>query len=283
MRILLATILLSSCTLQKTGSWRLPAQVPESSALVHLGGDTLVTLNDSGNGAELFLLAPNGKALRVTPVPVPGATNHDWEAMTVQGDYLWIGDIGNNANQRTNLALYRISVNELKNCSITQAKRFPVEYPDQTAYPPPPHQKMYDAEALVAIGENLYIFTKNRTKPFTGSFHVYQLSAHTDSTLTVAQMPSGKLKAGTPNFRFRITDAALSPDGRLLLLLAPDRIWFFAVHNGQPDFSKPIKIKRFVKKSVREAISFTSDNDIAITSENYKIWKARLWIYRIKL
>jgi hypothetical protein len=212
---------------------------------------------------------------------VPGATNHDWEAMTVQGEYLWIGDIGNNANKRTDLALYRIPVNEVKHGKIQSVKQFPFRYPDQTAFPPEPEKRMYDAEALVAIGNDLYIFTKNRTKPFTGSFHVYKLTPSADS-LIVSQLPSGQLRASSPNFRYRITDATLSPDGSLLLLLAPDRIWFFAVKNGQPSFSHCLKTKRFIKKSVREAITFIGDDEIAITSENYKLWKARLWRYKLK-
>lgn len=280
--LLLYGLFLSSCTLQKSGSWRLPNEIPESSALAHHNG-TLITLNDSGNSADLFLLKPEGKKLSVQKVAVPNATNRDWEALAIQGNVLWIGDIGNNRNARKDLALYKVSLDEAVNAKITNAQRYSFAYPDQKVFPPEPENRLYDAEALIAIDTNLYIFTKNRTKPFTGAFHIYRLNASSDSAMMVTQLASGQLKAGKPAMRYRITDADISPDGNILALLAPDRIWFFRVINGTPDFSKPIKIKRFAKKSVREAICFTSNEHIAISSETYKIWKARLWMYRIKL
>lgn len=61
-----------------------------------------ITHNDSGNDAELFMLTANGDLIARQPV---AAGNHDWEDIAVQGNTLYVADIGNNNGRRPELSI----------------------------------------------------------------------------------------------------------------------------------------------------------------------------------
>jgi hypothetical protein len=82
--------------------------IAESSGLARSSVDGVFwTHGDSGTEPLLFAIDREGR-LRAT-VRVTGATNLDWEDLTSDGaGHLWIGDIGNNANNRRDLAVHRV-------------------------------------------------------------------------------------------------------------------------------------------------------------------------------
>lgn len=60
------------------------------------------TLNDSGNPNVLYATRINGELIR--EFRVQGARNRDWEALAIDDkENLWVGEIGNNSRQRTDL------------------------------------------------------------------------------------------------------------------------------------------------------------------------------------
>lgn len=70
----------------------------------------LFTINDSGNPPVIFATDSSGRALgRWT---VPGVQNRDWEALAIgrcpAGSCLYIGDTGDNQEQRSTARLYRV-------------------------------------------------------------------------------------------------------------------------------------------------------------------------------
>ena len=76
----------------------------ENSGLIRVG-DFLYTFNDSGSGAVIYELDTLGMVLRT--IPISGATNVDWEAITANATHVFIGDVGNNNGNRHDLCLYR--------------------------------------------------------------------------------------------------------------------------------------------------------------------------------
>src|SRR4051812_1033331 len=52
----------------------------------------LYTLNDMGNTAQVFLLAPDGSTAAV--LTLDGAKNVDWEDLAVADGRVYVGDIG---------------------------------------------------------------------------------------------------------------------------------------------------------------------------------------------
>src|SRR6188768_3637663 len=66
----------------------------ETSGLTFINGK-LWTFNDSGNANDIYRVDTSTSTVYQT-VDISNATNVDWEDMTSNNDYLYIGDFGNN-------------------------------------------------------------------------------------------------------------------------------------------------------------------------------------------
>ncbi len=138
-------------------------EVLETSGLVIIES-RVITHNDSGGEPVLYEIDPStGNVTR--SVRVANAQNTDWEDLSKDGEYLYIGDFGNNNGIRKDLAIYKVLIADYlgaKDNAVT-ADVIHFSYGDQTSFEPDLAQTPYDAEALVSIGDSLYIFTKNHT------------------------------------------------------------------------------------------------------------------------
>ena len=155
--------------------------------------------NDSGNAARLFGVNLTTKAVRV--VDVGGAQAVDWEdiAMLPNGNLL-IGDIGDNAKQRTSITLYEVPEPSTTTNSVTAVGRT-LQYIDG------PH----NAEALVVdpTDGTPYVITKEET----GIAGVYVADGG-------ALRSVGTITIDTESFLFPnlITGADALPDGSGIVL-----------------------------------------------------------------
>lgn len=144
----------------------------ETSGLLYLNGKIL-SHNDSGGAAELYEVdAISGNVLRT--IGIQNATNRDWEDITGDSGHVYIADIGNNEGVRTDLTIYKIAIGDAIDAasSSVPAEQIRFVYSDQQGFEPAPFRTNFDAEALVSIGDSLYIFTKNWGNNRT---HVYSL------------------------------------------------------------------------------------------------------------
>lgn len=108
-------------------------RIAESSGLVVVG-DALVTANDSGDAARLFVVDRRGRTLRTVAYDAPA---RDVEALAPAGPgHVWVADVGDNARERSDLTLHRVRLSD----GATQT--YPVAYADGRAR---------DAESLVAL------------------------------------------------------------------------------------------------------------------------------------
>src|SRR4051812_26285025 len=90
-----------------TNGTALPAALKETSGLIYTDGG-LWTLNDSGNSPAFYQIDESTGATLKT-VNISNATNVDWEDLTADDTYFYIGDFGNNASgDRTDLKIYRV-------------------------------------------------------------------------------------------------------------------------------------------------------------------------------
>jgi hypothetical protein len=139
----------------------LPATIPETSGLVWDDGK-LWTLNDSGNPAELFSIdSADGHILQT--VYIDNFPNIDWEDLTADKDYIYIGDFGNNRGRRTDQKILKIAKNDIGKDALVhvKAKAISFNYADQTNFEVKAYQHNFDCEAIISIKDELYIFTKN--------------------------------------------------------------------------------------------------------------------------
>lgn len=147
--------------------------VIESSGLLYLDGK-LITHTDSGGEAALYEIDRlTGDVLRT--VYLDNSTNVDWEDICVDQDYLYIGDFGNNAGNRTDLKVYRLSITDYLNTSndTVQVDTINFSYLEQVDFTAGSNNTNFDAEAMISYGNMLYIFSKNW---LTNTCDVYALS-----------------------------------------------------------------------------------------------------------
>ncbi|WP_334055650.1 T9SS type A sorting domain-containing protein [Polaribacter sp. P097] len=139
--------------------FELPSDVSETSGLLFLDGK-IITHNDSGDAANLYELdSLTGNLLRT--VTISNATNVDWEDITEDETYIYIGDFGNNNGDRTDLKIYRIAKSDYLTNDTVTAETISFAYEDQTDFTVRTNMHNFDAEAFVVIDNSLYIFSKN--------------------------------------------------------------------------------------------------------------------------
>jgi hypothetical protein len=244
----------------------LPKSVLEISGMVFTNQGLWVH-NDSDNGP--FILLMTDKGLVKTIKKVIGATNYDWEdiASDLNGN-LFIGDIGNNANTRRTLQVYKVP-NPLKTNEIrVAAETIEFSYPDQTTFPPKNPRLIYDAEAMIYFNDSLFIFNKNRSVPFDGFVRVYKIPAK-PGKYKAALVDSVHL-GGKNSLNNWITGADISKDGKKLALLSSDKIWVFENFKGSRFFKGSIKFLKLDHFSQKEAICFDDKNDLFVADELFE-------------
>ncbi|MBC7804931.1 MAG: hypothetical protein H7145_02155 [Akkermansiaceae bacterium] len=252
--------------------------------------------NDSGDVPRLFacradgsLIVPawlSGSFFGDTPVEgkqaYPGvgvslAANYDWEDIAIDGDTLYVGDVGNNGNARRDLGVYVIPEPNPAEVGGTRIlKWLPVAYPDQQAFPPATWH--YDCEALFVVKHKLYFLTKWRTSnqigvPDVGT-SLYRLDTqYTDRTNVLKLVETRNDVGGW------VTAASVSPDGKTLAVLcqAPvQSVWLFDISGGGDKFlSRPARRLVFTGAKQCEAICFEDANMLLVTNEQRDIFRLR--------
>lgn len=149
---------------------KMPSEVDESSGLWL--AENMWSHNDSGEGALLFEMSMTKKKLLRT-VTVNNATSRDWEDITADENYVYIGDFGNNVGDRMDLAVFRIDkASLLSDTETVDAEKIAFHYPEQTVFNTGAYEHNFDCEAMIANEDYLYLFTKNHLNK---ACDIYQL------------------------------------------------------------------------------------------------------------
>jgi len=144
----------------------MPKGIPETSGL-YFDGTTVWTVNDGGNPAELFglsniydsTLAPDETNIIKTQFPLP-LKNNDWEAITGDDNFIYIGDFGNNPGTRKNLCIYKIPKTKIQNNRVESADTIQFQYPEQSNFESRFFHN-FDCESMFVKGDSIYLLTKN--------------------------------------------------------------------------------------------------------------------------
>lgn len=140
----------------------LASLMSESSGLEWINGH-LYTFNDSGGAPYLYEVDTATGAV-IGAIHVTNFGNTDWEDITTDSSYIYIGDFGNNNGDRIDLKILKISMAQLASQSTftktVTAQAISFHYTDQTSYSGSSNTN-FDCESLISIGDTLYLFSKN--------------------------------------------------------------------------------------------------------------------------
>ncbi|HRJ30928.1 MAG TPA: hypothetical protein PLV21_16535 [Cyclobacteriaceae bacterium] len=254
------TITLSKNSLSKTGV--LPSQVNEASGLALADQQNFWTHNDDGIPV-LYCIDRTGKLIRTLYL---NNVNKGWEdlARDKEGN-LFIGAFGNNKNDRKDLKILLVKNPESISEKIYTAEIINFTYEDQKEYPPTAGNRNFDADALIAFKDSLYIFTKNRTLPFTGFTKVYRLPKTPGHH--IAELIDSVYIGKGPMMDDWITGADISQDGTTLALLGHSRIWLIRdFQNSRFSTGSVLRIE-LGNYSHKAGVTFTSFHELYIVDE----------------
>jgi hypothetical protein len=142
----------------------LDSLVEESSGLLFYNGK-LWTHNDSDNFPKLFQIDTISGEV-ISTKTLKNIDNIDWEDLTMDDEFAYIGDFGNNAGNRENFQIYKFPLSELDNIdsdSIT-AETITFYYnPDYYSIPEKAtkNDTNFDCEAMIVKDDSIYLFSKN--------------------------------------------------------------------------------------------------------------------------
>ncbi len=186
------------------------------------------THNDSGDEPRLYATDSAGSDLG--SVLVAGATNVDWEDLGSgpcpghPGRCLYPADIGDNRHARRRIVVYRLAEPAPPTGRPDTLRRVPLESATALTYPGRPH----DAEAIaVEPSGGILVITKElRRPPLVFRVPERREPQRTGEVDTLKLVGSLDIVPSIARLRM-VTGAAVSPDGRILVVRTYSSLHFF--------------------------------------------------------
>ncbi len=237
-----------------------------SGMIFHAPTQKLWMLQDKGNPSELYVYSADGTFENT--VIVNNQENTDWEDLSQdKNGNIYIGNFGNNDNKRKDLRILKVDAATIQFNSVNVSQETTFYYEDQTEFPPKKSNLLYDCEAFVATNEAFYLFTKNRSKGFDGTFYVYKVP-NKNGSFKAEKIAT--LKTCDQYKSCAITGAALNKNGNEIALLTHDKVLLIPFVNDDSFKQENITTKELGHNSQKEAITFKSDNQLFMADESEK-------------
>jgi len=198
---------------------------------------------------------------------ITNAVNTDWEEVCKDdnGDF-YIGDFGNNLNNRTDLKIVIVPNPSVIIGDSVAAQIINFSYPDQVAFPPHDSLKNFDMEAMFWFNDSLYLFSKNRTVPYNGYTKMYKLPSQPGSY--VAQLTDSFFTGVGNLINNSITSATISSTGDKMLLISNTQGWLFSGFAGDNFFNGNVFDFSFGgTQTQKEGAAFINNGEVYFTDE----------------
>ncbi len=258
----------------------LPKELKEASACEISKASPLIwTIEDNHNDNILFGFNEKGelqKKIRITNVE-----NNDWEDLTSDDEgNIYIGDFGNNDNDRQNLAIYKINAEDLNKDETEAESVVQFYYPEQTEFPPKKKDRIFDVESFLIFNDKFYLFTKNRSSKFDGTTVLYEVENN-----SAQKLPAKKLGSFVTCEQFNhcaVTSADISPDKNKVAILSSDKVWIFTNWKGNNFLSGNVEKIELNHHTQKEGLCFKDNHTILITDEGNKTHTGNLYQLKLK-
>lgn len=255
---------------------KFPSKIKEVSGMEISKDGKIWVIEDSGNKDNIYRV--DRKADIKESLKIDHAKNQDWEdlAMDISGN-LYIGDFGNNANKRKDLVIYKIPREEMDK-KEPNADKIEFKYPQQKDFPPRKDSLYFDTEGFFHLNGYLYLFTKNRTRPYSGKTLIYRVP---DKAGEYEAEFLGSLFLCADQDHCSVTSADISPDGRTIALLSYGFV-FLITDFSIPDFNKSsLKIIDLDTDTQIESVCFANDKTLLLADEENKHGGRKLYEYKL--
>lgn len=249
----------------------LPSQLKETSGLLCLEQD-FISFNDSGNEPLLYRFDRNGQINHQLQLSF---RNRDWEAISSDGEFLYLADTGNNAKYKQTLFIYRVPLNWSGLKQPYTPERLEIILPADKKHQP--YQHDLDFEALVYQQDSLWLISKSWDSQIPKR---YKLDP---------KLKQQKLGKALPfaNPGFLVTDAVFDQNKQEWWLVGyPDprkAIWAYLSNAGfQPQIARYdkdlllLETQKLPTTGQVEGLCIDQDKQIWISEEGNKHSPARL-------
>jgi len=157
-----------SCTYNKTNYTtkiicpKLSDTLIESSGLIYYN-NYFWTINDSDNPPILYAFdSLNGQIQK--QIFIKNQTNTDWEDLSQDEKFIYIGDFGNNNGNRKDLNILKIKKPDLNTTNVydtVEAEKIRFNLNDQIDFNPGSQNHNFDLEAMCVLNDSIHLFSKN--------------------------------------------------------------------------------------------------------------------------
>ena len=256
----------------------LSKKLEENSGLIYYR-DLIWTIEDAGGKPKLYSVKINSNKIK-QKIELLGSNNKDWEDITQDETFIYIGDFGNNDGHKSVLRIFKISKNSIPWSGDFEVipEHIEFSYPDQINYNPAFHQTNFDCEAFICKGDSLYVFTKNWIDNRT---NIYRIPKEEGSYIA-------KL-CGSFNVKGLVTGAGISLDEEKLVLCGYSNqlpfIWYFSKFKESDFFSGnriKIELPSLFGAQV-EGICFRNNDTIYISNEKSNFLPSIYYLTSIEL
>jgi hypothetical protein len=225
---------------------------------------------DGGNGSALFLLSHNGTVQK--KISILPAQNRDWEDMVLGNgpvagvNYIYLAEIGDNNASYSSYSIYRFEEPSITTDTVTAVDTISFQYPDGA----------HDAEAVLLDGDtkDIYIITKRDVKS-----KIYKLAYPQNTSSLSTAIAVGELSFNG------VTSAALSPDGKEILVKTYTAVYYWKRKNNEPIVAALMRnaiTTGYVTEPQGEALCFTNDNSAFLTLSEKPFFATSVTLNRYK-
>jgi len=258
----------------------LPKKIKEASACEISKVSPLIwTIEDNHNHNILFGFNEKGELIK--KITISNVENNDWEDLTSDDKgNIYIGDFGNNDNDRQNLAIYKINASDLNKDEAKAESIVQFYYPEQTEFPPKKKDRIFDVESFFIHNNKFYLFTKNRSSKFDGTTVLYEIDNN-----SAQKLPAKKIGSFVTCDQFNhcaVTSADISPNKDKVAILSSDKVWIFTNWKGNNFFSGNVEKIELNHHTQKEGLCFKDENTIMMTDEGDKKITGNLYQLKLK-
>lgn len=281
--LIVNSLVLLACQQQSNSDlktlYSLPKKLKEVSGITYFPESNLIyTLEDSGNKNEIYAINSEGKLEKT--IAITNAKNVDWEDITKdKAGNIYIGDFGNNDNERMDLCIYKVAKSELNKQNAVIEYKVSFSYPEQKEFPPNKKELFYDVEGFFEFQNYFYLFTKNRSKGFDGTAFIYKIL---NAPGTQKAVKIGEFKTCNNYNHCVLTSATISPDGKKVALLSHDKVVLFKDFKAD-SFNKGSQTEILLNHfSQKEAVVFKDNTTLLIADEKTNKIGGNVYEFRLK-